>query len=364
MSVADRSDIEIRVAAPGDGPALIGAIEAIDRETEYLGMAGERLAWAEQPAEMLGALQRSGDGVYLIAVEHGAVIGYVGALAGPYRSTRGVLSVPHIGVRRSHRRRGVAARLMTALEAWARTQGAHRIDLSVDQDNAEGRALYRACGYDEEGLVRDGAFDGGRWRSYIITAKLLEAGSRVLAPVALARRPRADSIAVRFRPAVDADAAALRAWELALLAAPPRLFKAADEIAEPARFAEELRGVLASAAHFLVVAVTDVAGAERVVGLLATSVKPGRRLQHDISIIVNVLADYRALGVGRRLFEIGEDWARQRGAHRLSTAVHAANPIGCGFAVAMGFTAEVTMRRYARFDDGDADLLGFAKFLD
>ena len=363
MSADDRPAVEIRIAEPADGPALIGAIEQIDGETEYLGTAGERLAWADRPAAMLVELRRTGNGVYLIATAGDAPVGYVGALAGHYRSTRGVLSIPHIGVRRAHRRHGIGARLLSALEAWGRARGAHRIDLSVDDDNAPARALYRSSGYVEEGHVREAVLERDGWRSYIALAKLLDGGSRAMAPVTIERRPRPDSIAVRFRPAVEADAAALRDWELALLAAPPPLLKAPDEVATPARFGDDLRTVCASALHFVVVAMTDVDGAERVVGLLAMSAKPGARLQHDLAIVVNVLADYRALGIGRRLFAIGEDWARARQAHRLSTTVHAANDCGLRFAAAMGFTPEVVMRRYARFGDVHVDLLGLAKFL-
>jgi RimJ/RimL family protein N-acetyltransferase len=363
MSADDRPAVEIRIAEPADGPALIAAIERIDRETEYLAAPGERLAWADRPAAMLDEARRTGDAGYLIAAAGDAVVGYVGVTAGPYRSTRGVLSIPHIGVRRAYRQRGIGRRLLTALEAWARERGAHRIDLTVDDINAPARALYRACGFVEEGRVREAAFDHGEWRSYIALAKLLDGGARTMAPLTIERRPRADSIAVRFRPAVEADAAALRDWELALLAAPPPLLKAPDEVAAPERFRDELATVCASALHFLAVATTDVAGVERVVGLLAVSAKPGGRLQHDLGIIVNVLADYRALGIGRRLFAIGEDWARARQAHRLSTAVHAANDCGLRFAAAMGFAPEVVMRRYARVGDAHVDLIGLAKFL-
>jgi ribosomal protein S18 acetylase RimI-like enzyme len=363
MSVDDRPAVEIRIAEPADGVALVGAIEQIDRETEYLGVAGERLAWADRPAAMLDDFRRTGDGVYLIAADGDAIVGYLGALAGHYRSTRGVLSIPHIGVRQAHRRHGIARRLLSALEASARERGAHRIDLSVDDDNAPARALYRACGFVEEGHVREAVLERDGWRSYIALAKLLDGGSRALAPVTSERRSRPDSIAVRFRPAVETDAAALRDWELALLAAPPSLLKSPEEVAPLERFQDDLGRVCASAQHFLVVALTDVGGAERVVGLLAVSAKPGARLQYDLAIVVNVLTDYRALGIGRRLFAIGEDWARARQAHRLSTTVHAANDCGLRFAAAMGFVQEAVMRRYARFGEVHVDLLGLAKFL-
>ncbi|MBI3514355.1 MAG: GNAT family N-acetyltransferase [Proteobacteria bacterium] len=362
MAAADTPAIEVRVAQPADGPGLVRAIAAIDRETDYLGTPGERLAWTDRPAAMLAELQQSDDGVYLIATAGDDVVGYAGALVGQYRSTRGVLSIPHIGVRAVQRRHGIAGRLLTALEAWARARDVHRIDLTVDQDNAAARALYRKHGYGEEGCMREAASGPAGWHSYVAMARLLDDAPPPMAPVHATRRPRADSLTIRFRPVAPGDAAALRVWEVELLSAPPRLLKLPDEVAPPERFRDELTAVLGNAANFLVAAVVDVDGAERVAGLLSVSAKPGVRLRHDLAVIINVLASYRGLGIGRRLFEIGEDWARAREAHRLSTAVHAANPSGLGFAAAVGFAPEVVLRRYARFAEGDADLIGLAKF--
>jgi RimJ/RimL family protein N-acetyltransferase len=366
MSPGDESAIEIRPAEPADGAALIGAIEQIDRETVYLGAPGERPGWADQPAAALARLRDSGDGVYLIARRADAILGYVGALAGPYRSTRGVLSIQQIGVRQAQRRQAVATRLLDGLEAWARRRAAHRLDLTVDQDNAPARALYRRCGYAEEGVIREAARDGARWCSYIALAKLLGGdGSQPMAAVPIERRRRAESLTVRFRPVVEADAAALREWELALLSAPPPWLKQSDEVAAPEILRDTLRGLLASRLNYLVAAAVGDSGSgtERLVGLLAVSAKPQQRLQPDLAVVVNVLEDCRNLGIGRRLFEIGAAWGGARGAHRLSASVHAANAAGLGFVAALGFEQEVVLRRYARFGARHVDLLGFAKRL-
>jgi RimJ/RimL family protein N-acetyltransferase len=369
MSQDESPAVVIRPAEPADGAALIGAIEQIDRETEYLGAPGERPAWADQPAATLARLQASGDGVYMIAVRDGAIVGYVGAFAGYYRSTRGVLSIHHIGVRRALRGQAVATRLLDGLEDWARPRGAHRLDLTVDEDNAPARALYRKHGYVEEGRIREAARDPAGWRSYIALAKSLDAGSRdtdgteAMAVTPVTRRLRTDSLAVRFRPAAAADAAALHAWELALLASPPAQLKQADEVGALDGFAAALAGMLANSLHFLVTATLAEGATERIVGLLVVSAKPQPRLLQDLGITVNVLADYRGLGIGRRLYEIGEDWARARGAHRLATTVHAANAFGLRFAAALGFEREVVMPRYARFGAVHVDLLSFAKLL-
>jgi RimJ/RimL family protein N-acetyltransferase len=264
-------------------------------------------------------------------------------------------------VRHAARRRGIAAKLLAALEAWARKHAAYRIDLTVDEANDAARALYRGAGFVEEGRVRDGAFDAGAWRSYVAMAKLLDADAATTAldPDAAARLPRGDSLTVTFRTLTPDDAEALRQWEIALLRAPPVMLKSVEEIAAPPAFRAELAAALASPLHFLVAALVG----DAIVGLLVVSAKPQARLRADLGLVINVLAACRGLGIGRRLLAIGEDWARARNAHRLSSAVHAANLPGLRFAAAAGFAPEVVMRRYARFGDRHADLLGLAKFL-
>lgn len=358
------SAVEIRPAEPADGDALIAAIEQIDRETEFLAAPGERLAWAERPGPMLAQLRDSGAGVYLIARRDDAIQGYLGALAGQYRSTHGVLSIQHVGVRQAARRQSVGSGLLDALERWARARGAHRLDLTVDDTNAPALALYRKHGYVEEGRIREAAHDQGRWCSYIALAKLLGDAAPPLAAQSAVRRARPDSLTVSFRPIVETDAASLRDWEIALVSAPPPLLKQVDEVVDLAGFETALRALAGNPLHDFIAATVTEAGAARIVGVVSVSAKPQARLQRDLAVIVNVLADYRGLGVGRRLFEIGLDRARQRGAHRLSTSLHAANHEALRFATANGFTPEVVMRRYARVGASHVDLIGLARLLD
>jgi RimJ/RimL family protein N-acetyltransferase len=359
------SAVEIRPAEPADGEALIAAIEQIDRETAFLAAPGERLAWAERPGPMLAHLHDSGAGVYLIARRDGAILGYLGALAGQYRSTHGVLSIQHVGVRQAARRQSIGSGLLGALERWARARGAHRLDLTVDDTNAPALALYRQHGYVEEGRIREAAHDQGRWCSYIALAKLLgDDASPPLAATSIARRARADSLTVSFKPIGEADAAALRDWEIALLSAPPSLLKQVDEVVDLAGFETALRALAGDPLHDFFAATVIEAGAARIVGVVSVSAKPQARLRGDLAVIVNVLADYRGLGIGRRLFEIGLDRARQRGAHRLSTSLHAANHEALRFATVNGFAPEVVMRRYARVGACHVDLIGLARLLD
>ncbi|MDR1425589.1 MAG: GNAT family N-acetyltransferase [Rickettsiales bacterium] len=57
-----------------------------------------------------------------------------------------------VGVLRSHRRRGIATRLMHGGEKWLGSKGVLRIEMTVAVSNREAVSLYRKLGFREEGL--------------------------------------------------------------------------------------------------------------------------------------------------------------------------------------------------------------------
>jgi ribosomal protein S18 acetylase RimI-like enzyme len=95
----------------------------------------------------------------------------VGALALPPTGTAGILSVG-MWVLPTHRGRGGGRLLMEAALA-ARPDGVHKIELEVWPENEAAVALYRAMGFEQEGLRRrhyrrrDGSL-----RSALIMARL------------------------------------------------------------------------------------------------------------------------------------------------------------------------------------------------
>lgn len=51
--------------------------------------------------------------------------------------------------RPEHRRKGYAARILASIATWGRAQGASRIFLQVEDDNAPARALYARAGFED-----------------------------------------------------------------------------------------------------------------------------------------------------------------------------------------------------------------------
>ncbi len=144
--------MEIREAREEDAAAIVALIDQVALQDETLGLdrypggaTQLRQQIAETPPEA---------SAFLVAADEGAVIGYafVGRYVTPSLSHVGVLSIV---VDPGHRRTGTGRRLMQRGEAWARAAGVRKLTLSVLATNRAGRALFSACGFEDE-AVRKG----------------------------------------------------------------------------------------------------------------------------------------------------------------------------------------------------------------
>ena len=144
---ARSGDVEIRPAEPGDDSAL----RAIDDATWSPIVTP---APARPPGSGSYALQADLDGV-LVAVAGGAVAGYVKVgRAVELESNRHVLEVKGLAVDPPQQGRGIGRALMEAAAEDARSRGARRLTLRALAPNTGARALYEACGFVEEGVLR------------------------------------------------------------------------------------------------------------------------------------------------------------------------------------------------------------------
>jgi RimJ/RimL family protein N-acetyltransferase len=146
---------EIKVVTPGDAdvPALIALINTLAAERNQLfiqpvdPISGQALLRSH-----LAAIAASGDEAVLVARDRDQLVGLITGMRGNRPARRGVVEIG-IGVRASHRSRGVGFSLMMALERWARESGCHRLSLRVVTRNTPAVALYRKAGFAVEGML-------------------------------------------------------------------------------------------------------------------------------------------------------------------------------------------------------------------
>jgi len=355
----------IREALPADGPVLVELIMMINEETEFLGTSEDRPLWAERSEDGLREMRARGTGVYFIAIKSSEMIGFLGAFPGDFERTRGIVYVAHLGIREAWRGRGIGPKLLEALEAWARARKARRLDLRVDVDNPRALALYRRCGFEIEGRVPDAALIGDAWRDHYWMGRPLSTEFEPRwAPLDLRppmRRARIGPVSIR---ALERnDAARLQAWERAILGEAAIFAKQVSEVASVGQIQKEIAESAVNSRHFVRGAFVGETGQERMLGRAGVWFDPWSRSRHDGFAAVNVLREASGLGIGRRLWEEVEAWARKRGARRLTGAVQAHNRRGLAFAEAAGFRQEAVARNYMVIEGRSADRIRLGKVL-
>jgi RimJ/RimL family protein N-acetyltransferase len=358
----------IRRAEPADGPALLEAAAAIDAETEFLGVPGQRHPWADRPEAELRSLEESGRGIVLLAViANGTIVGYLSAFLGHFTRNRGNLFVAVVGLREAYRGQGIGTRLFEAIEAWARERHVWRLELRVSSLNDRGQALYRARDFAIEGTIRAGVFRRGAWTDDFWMGKLIEplpGGSPTRVATDDARPvPATAEVTPQLRPMRSGDGAGFRAMDLRFAEILPFSLRLASEVAPAEAIERDIAAKPTDPRLWLVATVPAARGRDSIVGFATGNIEFGFRMQHDAFVNVAVLPEYQRQGLGRRLHDRIENWAIENGARRLSAAVQAPNQAGRAFAAAVGYETEVTMRGYALIRGRLIDRLRLGKLL-
>jgi L-amino acid N-acyltransferase len=163
--------IELRPAHPEDAPGILAIVnDAIESTTSI---------WADDPRtlkeqhEWLYAKQASGlPG--LVAADGDSVAGW--ASFGPFRPYPGYrFTVEHsVYVAGTHRRRGIAARLMQELVREARERGLHAMVGAVDATNDASIQLHTELGFREVARMPEVGTKFGRWLDLVLLQLLLD----------------------------------------------------------------------------------------------------------------------------------------------------------------------------------------------
>jgi len=88
-------------------------------------------------------------------------------------SNQHVLAILGLAVDPAHQRQGLARALLDAAASEASARGARRLTLRVLGPNSGARALYEACGFEVEGVLREEFFLDGRYVDDVQMARRL-----------------------------------------------------------------------------------------------------------------------------------------------------------------------------------------------
>ena len=171
MSLVMKPRIAIRTPSDRDIPALVALVNVLAAENSNLfinpidGPDGQATL-----KTYLDGIAVSGNEAVFVAEADGVLAGLLTATRGFHPAKRGVATIG-IGVRPAYRGRGIGRALMRGIEEWAAEAGVHRLELSVVTSNLVAIALYRSCGYAEEGIMRASARVAGQPVDQLMMAK-------------------------------------------------------------------------------------------------------------------------------------------------------------------------------------------------
>ncbi len=172
--LADGRTLVIREATEADARALLGYVEAISGESDYLSFGPGEFELTEAEEEtILRRYQESDNQVYLVGTVGGAVVAALTFAAGHRPRTR------HSGgfglsVRKDYWGLGIGSLLVDTLIDWARGTGiVTKINLRVRTDNQRAVALYERKGFVIEGTIRREIYlDGLYYDSHLMGLEL------------------------------------------------------------------------------------------------------------------------------------------------------------------------------------------------
>jgi RimJ/RimL family protein N-acetyltransferase len=169
----DSSRLVVRHVTEADAELWLALARRIDDETRFMIFEpGERKTTVEEQAARFRAMQTAGNQTMFLAEVDGEPVGYLGAMGGNLNRVRHKVLI-FIGIRAGFQGKGIGTALFTEMEAWARSWGAHRLELTVMPHNAAGLALYRKMGFEIEGTLRHALRVDGVYVDEITMAKVL-----------------------------------------------------------------------------------------------------------------------------------------------------------------------------------------------
>ena len=102
---------------------------------------------------------------------------------------------------------------------------------------------------------------------------------------------------------------------------------------------------------------------ERIIGFVAGIGSSIKRINHSLSIAIGILTDYQGKGIGTKLLNRVEAWAREHNKQRLELTVMVHNELAVKLYTKQGFIIEGTKKHSIKIDNTLIDEYYMAKLL-
>ncbi len=147
----------IRQIVDDDAADYLALGHQLDRESTLLMLEPEERNWTvEEQRQRIINLRTQGGMIFVVeepTINTKPLIGFLGAERGHFQRNRHSMYIV-VALLKAFTGQGIGKRLFAELEAWCRTEGIQRLELTVQTHNVPALRLYQHCGFDIEGTKR------------------------------------------------------------------------------------------------------------------------------------------------------------------------------------------------------------------
>jgi ribosomal-protein-alanine N-acetyltransferase len=247
--------------------------------------------------------------------------------------------------------------MQLALRYAFRTLKLNRVEANIQPGNRAFIALAQRMGFSLEGYSRRYLRLANAWRDHQRWALLAQDWK----PLRNATRHAAAQSEIGIRDLGIADIAAFAVLRHTIASEGQfTLPEPAAELADRDKVAERIHASLTDPAHKRILA---VAGG-KLAGFVSGTRGETNRSEHNVQIAIGILQTHTGRGIGRRLMDAIETWARAAGARRLDLCVMIHNERAIALYLSCGFCIEGRTRGEYCIDGKLVDAYIMGKILD
>lgn len=164
-------NMEIRLIEPSDAEQFENFYEKLLKETDYLIPTREETAKREGKEEDFIKKYDDYKQVF-VAVDDDKIVGYLGISRSHLSKIKHAAKLT-VGVLESHRRQGIATKLIEFAEKWAEDKGISRLEMTVVTNNEPAVELFEKTGFEKEGTRKNAVNLDNEFYDEFLMAKVI-----------------------------------------------------------------------------------------------------------------------------------------------------------------------------------------------
>lgn len=174
VNMKNNQQVSIREATKEDAKAIIDFYNIVGAETTYLSFGeGEYKVNLEHQENMIESTNSSNNNFMILATINEEIIG-IGTISSNQKKKGKHVGILGIVISDKYCNLGLGKIMMDSLIDWCKNNGiTTKISLTVREDNPRAIALYKKCGFEVEGILKNETYIDGEFFNIVSMGMVL-----------------------------------------------------------------------------------------------------------------------------------------------------------------------------------------------